>query len=66
MQYSAVGDLQYLQYPGDVTRSGPAVCQLHYLLPGGVWQGAARHEHSTQLVDAAVTCHMSGELKCVR
>lgn len=46
----------HLQDPGDVAGSGAAVSELHDLLPGGVRQRPAVHEHAPELVHAAVTC----------
>ena len=58
---AAIADLEY---PADITGPGPAVRQLHDLLPGGVGQRPAGHEHPAQLVHAAVP--LSSLLKLAR
>ena len=42
------------ELPADVAGSDPLVCQLYDPLPDHVWQGAAVHEHPSQLVHATM------------
>ena len=50
------------QLPRDITWSHSLMSQVHDARPHDVGQGSAVHEHSSQLVHAAVTCNTDQRL----
>lgn len=54
-KYFADAAVADTELPGDVTRSDPLVGELHDPLANNIWEGAAIHKNTPQLIHASMS-----------